>query len=350
LLLFFDYFCVIIYTKLACLKLKYHQSTELRIVYSKKRLTLKKSDLNGRRYYRYGFQGQEMDNELKGVGNSLNYKYRMHDPRLGRFFAIDPLFKKFPWNSPYAFSENRVIDGSELEGLEWTSKNKWSDVITNPQHIANLKSQGVYKKNMTYIDAYRSRVQAITEKYIKNNTRDDCANFSFYPLVDFAAYYKLPVHFEDYRKSSPNKIIDNDTKVIDKNGNSVFKFKTINELKKELGRVYSASSMFSKHNKFLVEIDPEKIDEGTLLTWSYYIIPILQDETDRVYHVSTATNVSKEKIEVTQGSLNDNEGTPIEKKEYDRESNGLPEKPYTVKEVKAKEWNFEKFDENGDKQ
>ena len=42
----------------------------------------------------------------------------MHDPRVGRFFATDPLEKKYPHNSPYAFSENRVIDSQELEGLE----------------------------------------------------------------------------------------------------------------------------------------------------------------------------------------------------------------------------------------
>ena len=42
----------------------------------------------------------------------------MHDPRVGRFFAVDPLFREYPWNSPYAFSENRVIDAVELEGLE----------------------------------------------------------------------------------------------------------------------------------------------------------------------------------------------------------------------------------------
>ena len=71
--------------------------------------------------YRYGFQGQEKDDELKGSGNSVNYKYRMHDPRIGRFFAIDPLTKSYPWNSPYAFSENRVIDAIELEGLEKVS-------------------------------------------------------------------------------------------------------------------------------------------------------------------------------------------------------------------------------------
>ncbi|MFL0122934.1 hypothetical protein V2611_14155 [Tenacibaculum maritimum] len=42
----------------------------------------------------------------------------MHDPRVGRFFAVDPLFKEYPFNSTYAFSENFVIAGTELEGLE----------------------------------------------------------------------------------------------------------------------------------------------------------------------------------------------------------------------------------------
>lgn len=31
---------------------------------------------------------------------------------------MDPLINSFPWNTPYAFSENRVIDAIELEGLE----------------------------------------------------------------------------------------------------------------------------------------------------------------------------------------------------------------------------------------
>ncbi|AUX18668.1 RHS repeat domain-containing protein [Flavobacterium columnare] len=68
--------------------------------------------------YRYGFQGQEKDDELKGEGNSLNYTYRMHDPRIGRFFAVDPLTKKYPHYTPYSFSGNKVIAFVELEGLE----------------------------------------------------------------------------------------------------------------------------------------------------------------------------------------------------------------------------------------
>jgi len=42
----------------------------------------------------------------------------MHDPRIGRFFAVDPLAGSYPYYSPYQFSGNRPIDMVELEGLE----------------------------------------------------------------------------------------------------------------------------------------------------------------------------------------------------------------------------------------
>src|SRR6476620_5342901 len=50
--------------------------------------------------YRYGFNGMERDDEVKGEGNSINYTFRMHDPRVGRFFAVDPLAPQYPHNSP----------------------------------------------------------------------------------------------------------------------------------------------------------------------------------------------------------------------------------------------------------
>jgi RHS repeat-associated protein len=78
--------------------------------------------LSGRAYssdrYRHGVQGQERDDELKDEGNSINFTYRMHDPSLGRFFAVDPLVGEYPFYSPYTYSGNRVIDMIELEGLE----------------------------------------------------------------------------------------------------------------------------------------------------------------------------------------------------------------------------------------
>ena len=67
--------------------------------------------------YKFGFQGQEKEKELFG-GEASFFKYRISDNRIGRFFAVDPLTAKYPWNSGYAFSENRLINGVELEGLE----------------------------------------------------------------------------------------------------------------------------------------------------------------------------------------------------------------------------------------
>jgi RHS repeat-associated protein len=68
--------------------------------------------------YRFGFQGQEADNKIGGLGQHLNYTFRNYDSWIIRFGAIDPLAAKYPHNSTYAFSENRVIDAVELEGLE----------------------------------------------------------------------------------------------------------------------------------------------------------------------------------------------------------------------------------------
>ena len=80
------------------------------------------SDLSPSDDYAYSFQNQEEDNEVYGSkGTFINYKYRGADTRIGRFFAVDPLFRDFPWNSTYAFSENRLIDAIELEGLEQIS-------------------------------------------------------------------------------------------------------------------------------------------------------------------------------------------------------------------------------------
>ncbi|CAM3163384.1 DUF6443 domain-containing protein [Chryseobacterium flavum] len=65
--------------------------------------------------YRYGFQNQERQSE---TGWS-SFKWRNYDPAMARFFNVDPLSEKYGYQSPYNFSENRVVDGRELEGLEW---------------------------------------------------------------------------------------------------------------------------------------------------------------------------------------------------------------------------------------
>jgi len=65
---------------------------------------------------KYKFQGQEHIDDLDLGWDS--FKWRNHQPDIGRFFNIDPLAEKYVYNSPYAFSENHVVAHRELEGLE----------------------------------------------------------------------------------------------------------------------------------------------------------------------------------------------------------------------------------------
>ncbi|MFN1219085.1 RHS repeat-associated core domain-containing protein [Chryseobacterium kwangjuense] len=69
--------------------------------------------LGGNPAYKYKYQGQE----LQETG-FYSFKWRNYIPDLGRFFNIDPLAEKFPYNTPYAFQENKLGMGREFEGLE----------------------------------------------------------------------------------------------------------------------------------------------------------------------------------------------------------------------------------------
>ena len=60
----------------------------------------------------------------------------MHDPRVGRFFAVDLLNCKFHWNTTYAFSANRVMKFIELQGAAvYLSKVQKSDYGKNQHEI-----------------------------------------------------------------------------------------------------------------------------------------------------------------------------------------------------------------------
>jgi len=124
---------------LGCLKLTYHQTSELKIVYSKKELISKKSSLKGGSAllfgmiqpnsnnlnigdHNYGFNGMEKDDEIQGTGNSLDFGARMYNSRLGRWFAKDPKSKSYPSYSPYEGIGNNPIVFGDPDGKDITYK------------------------------------------------------------------------------------------------------------------------------------------------------------------------------------------------------------------------------------
>ena len=68
--------------------------------------------------YRYGFNGKENDNDIKGEANLQDYGLRIYDPRLGKFLSVDPLSNEFPWYSPYHFAGGNPIKNLDLDGGE----------------------------------------------------------------------------------------------------------------------------------------------------------------------------------------------------------------------------------------
>ena len=84
--------------------------------------------------YRYGFNGMEKDDEVKGEGNSINFGARIHDPRVGRWLSKDPKWKLFANISPYTYSSNNPVyykdkAGEVIEPATDKSKTSFNNAV-----------------------------------------------------------------------------------------------------------------------------------------------------------------------------------------------------------------------------
>ncbi len=120
--------------------------------------------------YRYGFNGKEKDDEMKGGGNSQDYGLRIYDSRLGRFLSVDPLTKDYPWYTPYSFAGNKPIAFIDLDGGEDA---KFDAMDRNTRKAANI----LYPKD-----------QARQDRYIMDAARDRAVGAALGAVVIFAEY------------------------------------------------------------------------------------------------------------------------------------------------------------------
>ena len=102
---------------------------------------------------RFKFTGQELDHHEFSDGAGLDwyeFRFRRMDPQIGRFIQADPLANKYPYNSLYAYAENRVIDGIDLEGTEYLrfskfqyAGNGWDYAKTIPNALIDIGQAAV---------------------------------------------------------------------------------------------------------------------------------------------------------------------------------------------------------------
>ena len=66
--------------------------------------------------YHYGFNGKEKTDEMFGEGSDVDFGDRFVDTRVGRWWGVDKLANKYPWNSPYHFCNNNPVIYTDNDG------------------------------------------------------------------------------------------------------------------------------------------------------------------------------------------------------------------------------------------
>ena len=96
------------------------------------------------------------------LGLNVNeFKYRFYDPTYGRFWSIDPLAEDFAYNATYAFAENKLGMGKELEGRELFSNQMLFNIIRSGseglQNIKNKFTGGASKVSKAYNEQMKQK-------------------------------------------------------------------------------------------------------------------------------------------------------------------------------------------------
>jgi RHS repeat-associated protein len=99
--------------------------------------------------YRFGYQGSEKDNEFKGEGNSYTTEFRQLDPRLGRWFSIDPVAKKYPFQSPYVSVDNNPLYLADSKGDDGIVKIKGNTITVSS--VIYIYGDGATKESAEFI-------------------------------------------------------------------------------------------------------------------------------------------------------------------------------------------------------
>jgi RHS repeat-associated protein len=117
--------------------------------------------------HRYGFNGMEMDDEVKSErGTSYDFGARMYDPRVGRWLSRDPLAAKYAEISPYVYTINNPILLIDPNGKEVVLYNE------KGQKVATISKAGlVIEKGMGNSAILHAYID--TKEYLKGHLETD---------------------------------------------------------------------------------------------------------------------------------------------------------------------------------
>ncbi len=130
--------------------------------------------------YRYGFNGKEKDNEMKGEGNAYDFGMRIYDPRIGRWLSIDPRIKEYPWQTPYSYHRNNPINITDyLGGGDPPDKNEVKFVDNKGAQIQGIKAFKFKGSTMTPFVSGDKTLSEAGKSQDQPNTTDYTINAQF---------------------------------------------------------------------------------------------------------------------------------------------------------------------------
>ena len=122
--------------------------------------------------YRYGFNGQEKDNEISGSGNSYTAEYWQYDPRTVHRWNIDPEYKRFPNWSPYHINFMNPMWFKDPKGNNPEKTVTESSENTN-KDVNNLGAPVVNDPEIIFSSKTRIITPQTAAKAFENKTPDD---------------------------------------------------------------------------------------------------------------------------------------------------------------------------------
>lgn len=239
------------------------------------------------------FQGQRFDDDL-GL-NGLQFKWRNHDPQIGRFIEIDPLAAKYEYNSTYAFSENKVTGHIELEGLEAVVSNidnskrkegaikvevtgkliNESSVKISPEKMQEYADR-INKSSSTYFSFIEGKFESVGNFKISVETAESplAANEIAYRIVD-------PVKIPD--PENPGKFVPNAPGASENGGSAIYlssgilertpdtngKWQNTGKSKEGRATLERTAGHEAGHILGLYHPNPPESEPGTLMTQTF---------------------------------------------------------------------------------
>jgi len=153
----------------------FHKETTEEIYVSENTFTYKPK-------YRYGFNGMERGDEMKGIGNSYDFGARLYDPRLGRWFSPDPMKNLLPGISAYSFGYNCPIVVIDPDGKNGKVTINYSDNSIVLESTIYIYGPGA---NETVADQLNQAMAEGTGKYEVTDAEDETKTWTVTVKVNY---------------------------------------------------------------------------------------------------------------------------------------------------------------------